>query len=1122
MLVAPAMGPTVVRSSLEVMLDSLKKRDETPKDSMPALPARPRLPSSKRSLPTKFKSGSGFPTEGREEKKGEKVEQPDESPYAGIPGLASSEKTRLDEASVPQSEKKLDFVLREELKVWCWLPDAKWVLGKIQSVSGDDAHVLLADNKVLAVSTENLLPANPDILDGVDDLMQLSYLNEPSVLHILQNRYFRNMIYTKAGPVLVSLNPFKDVHLHGNDLIASYRERLVDKPHVFAIADTAYSEMMRDGTNQSIIISGESGAGKTETAKFAMQYLAALGAGSGIEDEVLQTNLILESFGNAKTLRNDNSSRFGKLTEIYFSDAGKICGSKVETFLLEKSRVVQRANGERSYHVFYQLCAGAPPNLKDRLNLKAADEYEYLKQSNCLTIDSVDDALSFHKLTEALDIVKISKEDQENAFSMLATVLWLGNIGFSVIDNENHVEVDLSEGVTNAARLLGCEVPDLILALSTCKHETNNAVQKLTISQAIDTRDALAKSIYTSLFYWLVGLINKSLEVGNCHTERSISILDIYGFESFNRNSFEQICINYANERLQHHFNRHLFKLQQEEYIQNGIDWTNVDFVDNTECLNLFEKEPIGLLSLLDEESAVPKATDMTFANKLRQHLGGNPCFKGEKGGAFKICHFAGEVLYNTIGFLEKNRDQLHSDSIQLLSSCSHQVPRLFASHMLEQYHKPTSLIQQLGRIDSQKQSVGAKFKDQLFMLMQRLEKTTPHFIRCIRPNDQRLPGIYDYDLVLQQLKCSGILEIVRISRSGYSDRITHQQFAERYGNFLLETAISQDPLSVSTLILHKFNIQPDMYHLGHSKIFFRAGQIAALEEVRQQTLDGILCLQKHFRGLKARCSFRELINGVTSLQSLIRGWMTRKDFNRLLMETSRSKQVKVKIDPSSKHQDLQHTDLQELQRRVMKAEATLRQKEEENLILKQQLQQYESRWADYEVKMKSMEEMWQNQMTSLQMSLAAAKKSLAADDMTSLSGSVDPTPNIHYFGSVNTSVDFRAPESTPAKQSHGSNARQTRNSDCTQNPLTHVIKEFEQQRQAFEDDAKFLIEVKSGQLAPGTKPDEELQKLKTRFAAWKKDYKVKLRETKAAVQKLGNSESVKTRKKWWNMRSKK
>ncbi|KAH9802867.1 Myosin-2 [Citrus sinensis] len=1183
------------------MLESLRRRDECerPKDLPPALPARPtsraRLPSARKSLPTDFKVGeengakasmesaekrsslNGKEDGKRKEKEwgakrnnsfGSKKLRKEQTvvdlPYDGGVMLDEEKVNEVLEVNEMKSAKSgevewednLGYFIKKKLRVWCRLEDGKWESGMIQSTSGDEAFVLLSNGNVVKVSTGELLPANPDILEGVDDLIQLSYLNEPSVLNNIQYRYSRDMIYSKAGPVLIAVNPFKAVPIYGNKFITAYRQKVMDSPHVYAIADTAYNEMMGDGVNQSIIISGESGAGKTETAKFAMQYLAALGGGSeGIEYEILQTNHILEAFGNAKTSRNDNSSRFGKLIEIHFSAFGKICGAKIQTFLLEKSRVVQLAAGERSYHIFYQLCAGAPSFLKERLNLKVANDYNYLNQSECLTIDGVDDAQNFHNLMEALDIVLIRKEDREQTFAMLAAVLWLGNISFQVIDNENHVEVIADEAVTTAAMLMGCSSDELMLALSTHKIQAgkDSIAKKLTLQQAIDSRDALAKFIYGSLFDWIVEQINKSLEVGKQCTGRSINILDIYGFESFKKNSFEQFCINYANERLQQHFNRHLFKLEQEEYELDGVDWTRVEFEDNEECLNLIEKKPLGVLSLLDEESNFPKATDLTFANKLKQHLGSNSCFKGERGRAFSIRHYAGEVPYDTNGFLEKNRDPLQTDIIQLLSSCTCQVLQLFASKMLKPSPKPAASSQP-GALDTQKQSVGTKFKGQLFKLMHQLENTRPHFIRCIKPNSKQLPGIYEEDLVLQQFRCCGVLEIVRISRSGYPTRMRHQEFAGRYGVLLSEKQLSQDPLSISVAVLQQFNVLPEMYQVGYTKLYLRSGQLAALEDRRKQVLQAIIRLQKCFRGYQARSRFRELCNGVITLQSFargentrrrhaslgkscsavvpeirdeqlreiiclqsaIRGWLVRKQLK--MHKLKQSNPVNAKDVPQEQVQALP-TALAELQRRVLKAEATLGQKEEENAALREQLQQYDAKWLEYEAKMKSMEEMWQKQMASLQMSLAAARKSLASDNTPGEPGRLDASTSPHLYDSEDTmSMGSRTPGgSTPMKFLNiVPDAGSGRESNGSLTAVNHLTKEFEQRRQNFDDDAKALIEIKTTQPASTVHPDVELRKLKMRFETWKKDYKTRLREAKVRLNKLGQSEVEKTRRKWW------
>ncbi|CAA7036455.1 unnamed protein product [Microthlaspi erraticum] len=1045
------------------------------------------------------------------------------------------------------------YARKKILQSWIQLPNGNWELGKILSTSGEESLISLPEGKVIKVISETLVPANPDILDGVDDLMQLSYLNEPSVLYNLNYRYNQDMIYTKAGPVLVAVNPFKEVPLYGNRYIEAYRKRSNESPHVYAIADTAIREMIRDEVNQSIIISGESGAGKTETAKIAMQYLAALGGGSGIEYEILKTNPILEAFGNAKTLRNDNSSRFGKLIEIHFSESGKISGAQIQTW-------------ERSYHIFYQLCAGASPALREKLNLTSAHEYKYLGQSNCYSICGVDDAERFNTVKEALDIVHVSKEDQESVFAMLAAVLWLGNVSFTIIDNENHVEPLEDESLSTVAKLIGCNINELKLSLSkrNMRVGKDTIVQKLTLPQAIDARDALAKSMYSCLFDWLVEQINKSLAVGKKRTGRSISILDIYGFESFDKNSFEQFCINYANERLQQHFNRHLFKLEQEEYIQDGIDWTRVDFEDNQGCLSLFEKKPLGLLSLLDEESTFPNGTDLTLANKLKQHLDSNSCFRGDRGKLFTVVHYAGEVTYETTGFLEKNRDLLHLDSIQLLSSCSCHLPQAFASSMLIQSEKPVvGPLYKAGGADSQRLSVATKFKGQLFQLMQRLGNTTPHFIRCIKPNNNQSPGLYEQGLVLQQLRCCGVLEVVRISRSGFPTRMSHQKFARRYGFLLVENIADKDPLSVSVAILHQFNILPEMYQVGYTKLFFRTGQIGVLEDTRNRTLHGILRVQSYFRGYQARCRLKELKMGISTLQSFVRGEKIRKEFAELRRRhraaATIQSQVKSKIasrqykgitDASVVIQSairgwlvrrcsgdigwlksggtkinesgevlVKASVLSELQRRVLKAEAAMREKEEENDILQQRLQQYENRWSEYETKMKSMEEIWQKQMRSLQSSLSIAKKSLAVEDSARNSdASVNASDATTDWDS--SSNHFRS------QASNGGVARQQQQQPMSAglSVIGRLAEEFEQRAQVFGDDAKFLVEVKSGQVEANLNPDRELRRLKQMFETWKKDYGGRLRETKLILSKLGSEESSgsleKVKKKWWGRRN--
>ncbi|KAA3453007.1 myosin-2-like [Gossypium australe] len=814
-------------------------------------------------------------------------------------------------------------------------------------------------------------------------------------------------------------------------------------------------------------------------------------------------------------------------------------------------------------------------------------------------------------LQEALDIVQICKEEQEQVFAMLAAVLWLGNISFQVIDKENHVEALADEGIcavktslyvifimliyvrsflflvaalTSAATLIGCAPQELMQAISTHRIQLgkDSIAKKMTLQQAIDTRDALAKFIYASLFDWLVEQINKSLEAGKKHIGRSISILDIYGFESLKKNSFEQFCINYANERLQQHFNRHLLKLEQEEYDLEGIDWTKVVFEDNQECLDLFEKvilrfngffvskielelgltkKPLGILSLLDEESNAPNSTDFTLANKLKQHLNSNSYFKGDRGRAFGVLHFAGEVHYDTNGFLDKNRDPLSSEVVQLLSSCDGQLPQLFAKKM---FNQP---LQSVTSLDTPMQSVALQFKGQLFKLMHQLESTRPHFICCIKPNSKQLPGTYEEDLVLQQLRCCGIFEVIRISRSGYPTRMTHQAFTERYGFLLSEPIVSQDPLSISVALLKQFNVLPQMYQIGYTKLFLRTGQISALEDRRKQVLRGVIEVQKYFRGHRARRLFHELNKGgksiqsfvcgenirrkyaaesnrcsafasqlldeqltaVIYLQSVIRGWLARRHFNNMhnLKQSNRGsvksrrkisrKVFEAKDMPHEQQIQVLPSVMAELQRRVLKAETNLGQKEQENATLREQLQKSEARWLDYEAKMKSMEEMWQKQMVSLQTSLTAARKSLAADNGAGQLGRADVLSPRCYDSEDNVSMGSRTTGgNTPVLFSGAMPDVVGGRENGSLNALGNLLKEFEQRKQNFDADAKSLIDIRVPQQASNMNPDDELRTLRLRFETWKKDYKLRLKEAKARLHKRGHPESDKARRKWW------
>ncbi|XP_047340791.1 myosin-2-like [Impatiens glandulifera] len=1160
-----SMSPsTVTKSSLEEMLEALRRRDhdnEKSKDLPPPLPVRPpskaRRPASRCQLPMALElaaaTASSSPanyltslTTNSESTRPPKIGNfggendealLDESPCVMVmeERMGQSSEESPDETPPTEDTPLLpefqesqweNHFINQNLRVWCPLPNGQWELGKISSTSGGKANISLLDETVVEVSTTKLSPANPDILEGVDDLVQLCYVNEASVLHNLHSRYSNDIIYNKAGLVLIAMNPFKHIDCYGDDFIIAYKDKIFDKPHIYATTDTAYREMMRDKINQSIIISGESGAGKTETAKVAMQYLAAVGGGNcGMESEIiLTTSCILEAFGNAKTLRNNNSSRFGKLTEIHFSDTGKICGAEIQTFLLDKSRVVQLARGERSYHIFYQLCSCTSSSLKAQLNLKTAREYNYLNQSGCMEIDDVNDAQNFQMLVEALDTLKISKEDQNHAFKMIAAILWLGNISFQVTDSRDHVEVVADEAITTSAKLMGCSISDLMVALSTYKsHERKDksVEKKLTKQQAIETRDALAKFVYASLFDWLVETINSSLKLGKQYTWRSICILDMCDFELF------------------------------KEYELDGTDWMHEveDCNDCQECLKLFEKKPIDLLSMVDEESKLAKAIHLSFTTKLKQQLESLPHFTGERDQEVMIRHYPGEEgICDKNGLMEKNKDSLHSSNIlQLFISSRKQL--------LNHHQEPARSL-------THKQSVGMKLKCGLFKIIQKLESSTSHIICCIKPNNKQLSGIFEKDLVLKQLRCGGVLEFVRISKSGYPFQLTHQEFARRYGFILHEedTAFEEDPLSTSVAILQRFDVLPCMYQVSSTQLYFRTGQITALEKTKKQVLQGTCKLRKQLRSPWIHHSFGELREGVITMQSFIRaenarakfnsfrksrkdsckipsehqlgatillqsvtrGWLARRHVSNMKENNDRAhkkqKQHRTSEDERPEEEFIQvlPSVLEDLEARVSEAGKIAEQKECENVALRKQFQQSEAKWLEYKAKIKLMEETWKRKMVSMQVSLDAAKKARVGEKTAKQTGSRDgymsPPNNTEDGGCSLNGSQSRCTINAPVKFS--SILRLETNCGVS-STVSHLSKEFEQRKQNFNDEAKAVTNM----IVQSHHPDvEEVQKLKMKFETWKKEYKNRLREMK---RKLIKSDMGSCKKKWWGWSNK-
>uniref|UniRef100_A0A830CV10 Myosin-15 n=1 Tax=Phtheirospermum japonicum TaxID=374723 RepID=A0A830CV10_9LAMI len=774
------------------------------------------------------------------------------------------------------------MALRKGSKVWMEDKESAWVEAEVIGFDGKQVQVLtLLGKKVLTVP-EKLQPCDGEAdLGGVDDMTKLTYLNEPGVLDNLRRRYALNEIYTYTGSILIAVNPFTKLpHLYNMYMMEQYKGAPFGElsPHVFAVADASYRAMMSERRSQSILVSGESGAGKTETTKLIMQYLTYVGGRAAgddrtVEQQVLESNPLLEAFGNARTVRNDNSSRFGKFVEIQFDTNGRISGAAIRTYLLERSRVVQITDPERNYHCFYQLCASGLD--AETYKLGHPSNFHYLNQSKIYELDGVSNAEEYVRTRRAMDIVGISDDEQEAIFRTLAGILHLGNVEFS--PGKEHDSSVIKNPKSNfhlqmAADLFRCDVNLLLATLTTRSIQTYEGiiVKALDCNAAVAGRDALAKTVYARLFDWLVEKINRS--VGQDRDSKiQIGVLDIYGFECFKLNSFEQFCINFANEKLQQHFNEHVFKMEQEEYQKEEINWSYIDFIDNEDVLDLIEKKPIGIIALLDEACMFPKSTHETFSNKLFQNFRSHRRLEKAKFSEtdFIISHYAGKVNYQTETFLDKNRDYVVVEHCNLLASS-----RCF---FIAGLFPP--LPEESSRSSYKFSSVAARFKQQLQALMETLSSTEPHYIRCVKPNSLNKPHRFETPSILHQLRCGGVLEAVRISLAGYPTRKTYHEFVDRFGIIALDILdTSYDDKTMTEKILQRLEL--GNFQLGKTKVFLRAGQIAILDSHRAEVLDSAAKqIQGRLRTFVARKDFVTRRLAAVSLQACCRGYLARNTF---------------------------------------------------------------------------------------------------------------------------------------------------------------------------------------------------------------------------------------------------
>ncbi|XP_046426987.1 myosin heavy chain, muscle isoform X12 [Neodiprion fabricii] len=798
-------------------------------------------------------------------------EDPDPTPYLFV----SLEQKRIDQTK-PYDAKKA-----------CWVPDEKegYVLGEIKATKGDVVSVSLPGGETKDFKKDQLQQVNPPKYEKAEDMSNLTYLNDASVLHNLKQRYYHKLIYTYSGLFCVAINPYKRYPVYTQRCAKLYRgkRRSEVPPHIFAISDGAYVNMLTNSENQSMLITGESGAGKTENTKKVIAYFATVGASTkkednpnqkkgSLEDQVVQTNPVLEAFGNAKTVRNDNSSRFGKFIRIHFGPSGKLAGADIETYLLEKARVISQQSLERSYHIFYQMMSGSVNGLKQMLLLSNnVRDYHFVSQGKT-SIPGLDDGEELLVTDQAFDVLGFTQEEKDNIYKITAAVMHMGGMKFKQRGREEQAEADGTEEGERVAKLLGCDCADLYKNLLKPRIKVGNefVTQGRNKDQVAYSVGAMSKAMFDRLFKWLVKKCNETLDTKQ-KRQHFIGVLDIAGFEIFDFNSFEQLCINFTNEKLQQFFNHHMFVLEQEEYKREGIEWSFIDFgMDLLACIELIEK-PMGILSILEEESMFPKATDKTFEEKLNNnHLGKSPNFlkpkppkPGQQAAHFAIGHYAGNVPYNITGWLEKNKDPLNDSVVdQFKKSQNKLLVEIFADHPGQSGGGDAGGGKGgRGKKGGGFSTVSSSYKEQLNNLMTTLRATQPHFVRCIIPNELKQPGLIDSHLVMHQLTCNGVLEGIRICRKGFPNRMVYPDFKLRY-KILCAHLIKDpcEPKKAAQMILENINLEPDQYRLGLTKVFFRAGVLGQMEELRDERLSKI----------------------VSWMQAFVRGYLTRKDYKKL------------------------------------------------------------------------------------------------------------------------------------------------------------------------------------------------------------------------------------------------
>ncbi|XP_056315904.1 unconventional myosin-VIIa isoform X1 [Danio aesculapii] len=796
-------------------------------------------------------------------------------------------------------------VLRKGDYVWVDCSDGVQIGAEVRLSDTGQLQLIDDEGKEHKIKKESTLkPMHPTSVNGVDDMIRLGDLNEAGLLRNLLVRYKEGAIYTYTGSILVAVNPYQLLPIYTPEQVEQYTDRRLGDlpPHVFAIADSCFFNMRRNRKDQCCIISGESGAGKTESTKLMLQFLAAVsGQRTWIEQQILEANPILEAFGNAKTIRNDNSSRFGKYIDIHFNKSGAIEGARIEQYLLEKSRVCRQASQERNYHIFYCMLMGMPADQKKILSLGNAAEYNYLTMGKCTSCEGRDDINEYASFRSAMKILTFTENDTWEINKLLASILHLGNVDFeeTIMNNLEGCDILSSTHFKMATQLLEVAPNALDASLTQRSLMTNreSVTKPLTSAQALDGRDAFVKAIYGRLFVWIVAKINSAIYKPPSddpkHVRHSIGLLDIFGFENFKNNSFEQLCINFANEQLQQFFVKHVFKLEQQEYAREDIVWKNIEFNDNQSTLDVLAIKSLNILALIDEESRFPKGTDVTMLNKMNQHHGKGDiyiCPKNNHDTQFGIRHFAGVVHYDSKGFLEKNRDALSSDIIQLIHTSSNKLlKQIFHSEISTVEGKtstnhtivtPKSSLRQTADTKKQVPTLTGQFRQSLDSLMKTLTACQPFFIRCIKPNDFKKPMLFDRELCIRQLRYSGMMETIRIRKAGYPIRHTFDEFLERYRVLLKSTVCDPQTETVKKCCesICKIVLTEDDWKIGKTKVFLKDFHDTVLELARDKALnEKALLIQKVLRGYKHRKAFLRKRGAAVTIQKTWRGHKGRK-----------------------------------------------------------------------------------------------------------------------------------------------------------------------------------------------------------------------------------------------------